>query len=268
MWRGLYTAAAGMMTEMVRTDTLANNLANASTSGFKRDEAVNKEFEPLLLRRINDPNDRANEVTTFRGFSIGNPEPKVGTLGLGSYVDEVATDWSQGAMQTTGNPLDLAISGNGYLAVQTPQGIRYTREGNLFRSANGELQTVRGQAVLDNRGRAIRLPEDAVTVLFGAQGQIYANGNQQIGQLQFVQFDDPRALIKQGNSLYMAQQGAQPQPATGEIVQGALEVSNTNTVSEMVSLINNYRVYETGSRAVMTQDTMLDKVINDIARAT
>ncbi|MBR2215578.1 MAG: flagellar hook-basal body protein [Selenomonadaceae bacterium] len=266
MWRGLYTAASGMITEAVRTDTLANNLANASTSGFKRNETVVKEFEPLLMRRINDPNDKSEEVTSFRGFSVGPSHRRVGTLGLGSGVAEIATDFSQGAMQSTGNPLDIAISGNGYLAVQTPQGIRYTREGNLFRAASGELQTVRGQAVVNQQSRPIVIPADARSVQFGAQGEVYVNGGQQIGRLQFVEFNDRNALVKQGNSLYMARAGANPQPATGEIVQGALEASNTNTVSEMVELINNYRIYEAGSKALLTQDSLLDKAVNDIGR--
>ena len=97
--------------------------------------------------------------------------------------------------------------------------------------------------------------------------QLYAD-NVQIGQLQFVQFDNRRAVLKQGNNLYYPQEGAQPQPATGEIQQGLLERSNTNVVSEMVELINNYRMYEAGSKAVTTQDAMLDKSVNDVGRLT
>ena len=265
MWRGLYTAGAGMITETKRTDTIANNLANANTSGYKRDDAINREFAPMLIRRINDGK-MQNDVTSIKGFSLGGTAPVVGTLGLGSYIDEIATDHTQGGLQTTGNPLDLAVSGNGYFAVQTPQGVRYTRDGNFYKSARGQLQTVNGQAVLDNQGRPITIPAGTTTVSVGDKGQILADG-QPLATLQFVQFGpDRRALLKQGNSLYYPQAGAQPQPATGVIQQGMLENSNTNVVSEMVELINNYRIYEAGSKAVTTQDTMLDKSVNEVGK--
>ncbi len=170
MWRGLYTAASGMITEMKRTDTLANNLANANTAGFKRDEAINMEFEPMLIKRINDGTDR-NDITSFKGFHVGDNLPTVGTLGLGSYIDEIATDHSQGGFQTTGNPLDLGISGDGYFAVDTPQGVRYTRNGSFFRSSTGELQTVNGQRVRGQGGNAINIPENAINLNVTAQGE-------------------------------------------------------------------------------------------------
>lgn len=266
MWRGLYIAGSGMITETKRTDTLANNLANANTNGFKRDEAISREFEPMLIKRINDGINK-NDVTSFKQFHVGDQYPVVGTLGLGSRIDEIATEHSQGAFETTGNPLDLAISGNGYFAIQTPNGVRYTRDGNFYKSANGQIQTVNGQTVLGVNGQGITIPEEAVRIMVGSKGEIYAD-DQQIGQLQLVQFDNRRAVLKQGNNLYYPQEGAQPAPATGEVQQGLLERSNTNVVSEMVELINNHRLYEAGSKAVTTQDTMLEKSVTDVGRVT
>ena len=269
MWRGLYTAASGMITEMKRTDTLANNLANADTAGFKRDEAINREFEPMLIRRINDGTDKG-DVTTFKQFHVGDNLPRVGTLGLGSYIDEIATDHSQGPFQTTGNPLDLGISGDGYFAVDTPQGVRYTRNGSFFRSNRGELQTVNGQRVRSTGGGPINIPGNAIMLNVTPEGELSGiiDGERQVfGRIALVSFGpDPRAVLKQGDSLYYPQEGAQPQPATGIIEQGVLEKSNTQVVSEMVSLINNYRVYEAGSKAVTTQDTLLDKAVNEVGR--
>ena len=268
MWRGLYTAASGMITETKRTDTIANNLANVSTNGFKRDEAISAEFEPMLIRRINDTKADQSDVTSFKGFHLGLQAPVVGTLGLGSYIDEIAVDQSQGVFETMGNPLDLAIAGNGYFAVQTPQGVRYTRDGNFYRGNNGVLQTVQGLPVLDTQGRTIQIPANAAYISVGEQGQILADG-QAVGQLQFVQFgNDRRALLKQGNNLWYPQQGAQPAPATGSIQQGMLEKSNSSVVQEMVELINNHRMYEANSKAVTTQDTMLDKSVNDVGRVS
>lgn len=265
MWRGLYTAGAGMIQETQRTDTIANNLANVNTTGYKRDVAVSSEFEPMLIRRINDK-DMRSDVTSFKGFSLGGNPPVVGTLGLGSEIAEIATDHGQGIFESTGNPYDVAISGEGYFEIQTPQGVRYTRDGNFYRSSTGQLQTVNGQAVLDDQGRPITIPAGTTTISIAAKGEIFAD-NQRIARLQFVQFGpDRRALLKQGNSLYFPQAGAQPQPAAGEIQQGMLENSNTNVVSEMVNLINNYRIYEAGSKAVTSQDAMLDKSVNDVGR--
>ena len=112
MWRGLYIAASGMITETKHTDMIANNLANASNTGFKRDDMAIREFEPMLLRRINDYT-ADTDVTSFKGFRLGHGAPRVGMLGLGSAVDEIATDHLQGALQTTGNTYDFAISGEG-----------------------------------------------------------------------------------------------------------------------------------------------------------
>ena len=263
MWRGLYTAATGMVAEAVRTDSIANNLANANTTGYKRDDVIDEEFHPMLMRRINDRSKQ--DVTSFKGFSVGGQAPVVGKLGLGAYTAGIATDHAQGDMQTTGNPLDLAISGQGYFAVQTPQGVRYTRDGNFYRAANGQLSTVNGQAVLDDTNQPITIPEETASISVGTKGEVYAD-NQQIGQLQFVQFAGAQAVLKQGNNLYYPQNNAQPQAASGEIQQGMLERSNVNTVNEMVNLIANYRVYEANSKAVTTQDSMLDKSVNEVGR--
>lgn len=265
MWRGLYTAGAGMITETKRTDTIANNLANANTSGYKRDNAINEEFEPMLIKRIGDYA-AGFDVTRFKNFHVSAEEPPtVGTLGLGSKIAEIATDHAQGVFETTGNPLDLAISGNGYFVIQTPQGERYTRDGNFYLGANGQIRTVQGFNVL-GEGGPITIPEGTRAITVGATGQVLADG-QEVGQLRFVEFNDRRAVLKQGGNLFYAQQGAQPQQATGEINQGLLERSNTNVVSEMVNLIANHRVYEAGSKAVTTQDAMLEVSVNQVGRS-
>ena len=117
MWRGLYTAGIGMMTQMNRTSVISNNLANAATSGFKRDRVVDEEFGPMLIRRIND-DDPNGDITRIKQFHVGDTiPPVVGNLGLGAQTAEIVTDLSQGSMQDTGNQLDLAIVGSGFFAV-------------------------------------------------------------------------------------------------------------------------------------------------------
>ncbi len=264
MWRGLYTGAAGMITQDNRTSVIANNLANANTTGYKRDRAIDAEFHPMLIRRIND--DMPIKVTDFKGFSLDRRPPAVGTLGLGSYTSEVATDHAPGNFMTTGNTFDLAISGEGFFVIDTPQGLRYTRNGNFYRTAEGDLVTSNGQAVLSRQGRPINIPPEAERIVITTAGEIFADGAQ-VDQLGFVEFGpDRRAVLKQGDSLFYPQEGAEPVPATGTIEQGVLERSNSNVVSEMVELINNYRIYEANSKAVTTQDQMLDHSVNEVGR--
>lgn len=285
MWRGLYTAATGMVSESYRTDNIANNLSNANTTGYKRDEAVIKEFEPMLLHRIADDKGREKgDVTTIKDFSVrdgsvrvkqftlGSRGPVIGELGMGSELDEIVTDHAQGALQTTGNQLDLGISGQGYFAIQTQQGVMYTRDGNFFRGADGSLQNVNGQNVLDIRGRNIIIPPEATEIVIGANGNISAGmpgevERAPIGQLQFVEFENDRTqLEKVGNNQYRTVEGVQPRQATGSIQQGMLERSNTNVIGEMVDLIAAYRSYEASSKAVVTQDNLLDKAVNEVGR--
>lgn len=277
MLRGLYTAASGMITEQARTDTIANNLANVNTSGYKRDVAVNEEFSAMLLRRINDDNAQDDgkmpnlqDVDAARNYfvpGIDGSAPTVGELGRGSRIAEIAVDREQGALENTGNNLDLAITGDGYFLINTSQGIRYTRDGNFYRSAAGQLVTANNQAVLGINGRPINIPPDAVEINIGADGTVDANG-QNVGRIQLASFADRRALLKEGNNLYRPQNGAQPQQATSSIQQGFLERSNVNVAKEMVELITNYRTYEADSKALTTQDSLLDKAVNDVGRVS
>ena len=309
MWRGLFTAAAGMVTEQKRTDVIANNLANAATTGYKHDKAIHREFEAMLIRRYYDhedgglvgmePNAQTDlntntiDVTRFKGFDA-DPfyRPNIGRLGLGDYIDEIAVDYTQGPIETTGNELDLAIGGDGFFTIQTPDGIRYTRNGAFFRNAQGFIQDIRGYNLLDAQGQPIQIPRDMFNkdIIVTDDGGIYikgddvepyeedpiqtvTNGNQGnrqlLTQIQLVNFDDRLALRKQGDNLFYAVEDAdgniaQPQASDAVIVQGALEKSNVQIVREMVELIHNHRMYEANAKAITTQDTMLEKSVNEV----
>ena len=298
MWRGLYTAATGMITETRRTDVIANNLANAATTGYKRDFTVHREFENMLIKRVYDKADggsvgmvaegfnilgnlgtSSDDVTRIKGFSVdSNNNDGIGHLGLGDYVSEIAVDHQQGPLQTTGNTFDLAISGQGFFAVQTPDGIRYTRNGAFFRNQDGILQDIRGYTLLDTEGQPITIPPEIGNerVLVTGDGTIYATNprnrpQQRLMQIQMVQFDNPRAIQKQGDNLFYAVTDnngnvAQPQQATGQIIQGMLEKSNVQIVNAMVELIHNQRMYEANAKSVTTQDTMLESSVNQVGR--
>ena len=298
MWRGLYTAATGMITETQRTDVIANNLANAASTGYKRDFTVHREFENMLIKRVYDKADggsvgmtsegfnilgdlgtSSDDVTRIKGFSVNsNNDDGIGQLGLGDYVTEIAVDHSQGPFQTTGNTFDLAISGQGFFTIQTPDGIRYTRNGAFFRNQDGVLQDIRGYNLLDTEGNPIIIPRNIGNerIVVTGDGTIYAadQANQQqrqLAQIQLVQFNNRLAIQKQGDNLFYAVTDAngnvaQPQQATGQIVQGMLEKANVQIVNAMVELIHNQRMYEAGAKAVTTQDTMLESSVNQVGR--
>lgn len=245
MIRGLYTAASGMVAESLRNDVISNNLANANTVGFKKDVAVSRDFGTVLINRIND-----------------GPTAAVGNVGSGAQIDEVAVIHGGGAMRVTGNDFDLAIDGNGYFAVQTANGVRYTRNGSFTKTAQGELVDSEGHPVLGQRG-PVRINGGKMTV--SSDGGVMVDGIA-VDRLQLVQFQDERQLVKEGNSLFNATGGVQAQPATGQVQQGTLEISNVNVVSEMVNLINGYRTYEINSKSVQTEDQMLDKAVNEVGK--
>ena len=331
MWRGLYTAATGMISELKRTDVIATNIANAATTGYKKDITVHKEFHNMLIRRVNDfdnggmlgvdmaPFSKLSElgtskedVTQIKGFNA-DPfyRPNIGQLGLGDHIDEIAVDYQQGALESTGNTYDLAIVGDGFFALQTQSGVRYSRNGAFFKNSQGYLQDIRGYNLLDRQGNPIRIPanvaDSAVTITgegiiyvpgtelrlnpelnrWEAVGDMRRNVQQPLAQIQFVEFGNRLATQKQGDNLYylvddnegnppaanavnpnlqarIMNPDARPRPASGEILQGALEKSNTSIVYEMVELIHNQRLYETNAKAVQTQDSMLEKSVNSV----
>lgn len=244
MIKGIYTAASGMLAESVRADATANNLANVSTTGFKKDVAVNKAFASLLFNRIND-----------------GAEQPIGELGTGVQVDEIAPALTQGMMRQTDNPLDLAIEGKSFFAVETPAGVRYTRAGSFTRNSVGDLTTADGHAVLGENGR-INIAGTTVTI--SEDGVVRADGNV-AGRLRLVEFNDEKKLVREGASLFR-DAGAAEKPATGLVRQGMLEMANVNAVSEMINLISGYRAYEVNSKAVQAHDQLLDKAVNEVGK--
>lgn len=254
MIRGLYTAASGMLSEMARTDVISNNLANINTAGYKKDRAIFRTFPEMDINRIDDP------IAVSPGEKI-DPRPFIGILGTGVLLDEINTDISQGPIKNTSNPLDLALAGQGFFAVQTPGGIRYTRDGSFTRDERGYLVTAEGYNVLGQNG-PIYLPDgDEITI--NERGDVYSGGNL-MDRLQVVDFLNQRQILKQGDNLFTTNQ--QPVPANPRVVQGALEESNVNPVGEMVNLITAFRAYEATSKVVMANDDTLGKAVNDIAK--
>ncbi|HQE05867.1 MAG: flagellar basal-body rod protein FlgF [Tepidanaerobacteraceae bacterium] len=255
MIRGLYTGASGMLAEMARTDVISNNMANVNTTAFKKDRTIFRAFPEMNIHRIHDPVPAGLD-------KVVDPRPFIGMMGTGVMLDEVNTDFNQGHLITTSNPLDLAIRGEGFFQVQTPEGIRYTRDGSFSLSSNGYLVTKEGYYVLGENGPLQLLQTGDITI--SQQGEVFVN-DEYIDRLNIVTFADLNQLQKQGDNLYFTD--AVPEPLQdADVVQGALEGSNISIVAEMVDLISAFRAYEANQKVIQTHDTTLDRAINDVGR--
>ena len=253
MFRSLNVAATGMVAQETKLDTIANNLANSNTTGYKRQDA---EFEDLLYQNVRAATPNA----------AGGSAPSGTQVGCGVRVVATSRAFAQGTLQQTGNQLDIAIEGSGLLAVTKPSGeIAYTRAGNLKVDAQGRMCTSDGLAVEP----PITVPTDSTAITIAADGTVSATtagqrAPTQLGQLQIVTFPNPNGLSATGHNLYAAT-AASGEPVSGTpgtdgrgtILQGALEGSNVEMVSEMVGLIRTQRAYEINSKVISAADEML-----------
>jgi flagellar basal-body rod protein FlgG len=240
--RGLYIAASGMLADQLRQDVIANNLANATTAGFKGDRSVGEAFPSMLL----------SELGSGR---------QIGALGTGTRIAGVDVNDAQGALRNTGNKLDLAISGDGFFAVRAPGGVRYTRDGAFTTDAGGRIVTADGSAVLDTAGRPITLPRGSGEPTIDQLGNVLV-GSRRIATLQRTTLD-PASLRKQGDELF---QGRPQRAAAGSVQQGYLEQSNVNSVREMVDLIATMRSFESSQKVTQALDETLGKAVNDVPK--
>ncbi len=239
MLRGIYTSATGMVAEMDRQNVVANNLANVDTVGFKRDNVVQQPFAEIM-------------INAYSKQTIKN----IGSLGLGVQAVTEFCDFTNGNIVTTENPHDLAIEGLGLFAVETNNGVKYTRGGNFTVDKDNFLVTKAGYNVLGQNG-PIRV-EGSFTV--NQEGDIMQEGT----IIDRLQIFDPSGMVKAGEALY---DNENPQIASKyQIIQGALERSNVNAIREMIQMINVTRTYDTNQRALMAHDETLGKAVNDLVR--
>lgn len=259
----LYTAATGMTALETKLDVIANNLANVNTTAFKRDRA---NFEDMFYRHIVYPGALDSD---------GNPAPTGVSIGMGSRVSSTQTDYGQGAAQTTNNPLDMLIEGNGFFQVRDGASgdTYYTRSGNFDVNANGDI--VLGSA---SNGRllepAFTIPPDATQIVISTDGEVQVKqpGNQELqslGTIELATFQNPDGLEKLGDNLYR-ETGSSGAPVTdtpgqngvGIIRQNALEASNVEPVRELIDLITTQRAFELNSQAIQAGDQVMQQVAN------
>ncbi len=258
---GLYIAASGMDAALIRQDVIANNLANASTAGFKQNREVDEAFPTYLIARLHD-----QRINTLDGTA--EIRPNIGIMGGGVIPQEVTTDYSQGSHEDTKNPLDFAVNGAGYFfTVLNPEGKTFlTRNGNFSLDGNGRLVTQDGLPVLGHNGE-IYIDGNQVTV--DAEGNISVDGKA-LDQLQVVQVQDPSQLTKVGHSLFSAAPGAKVDMAPDDIQvqQGTLEQSNVDSIREMVNMINTSRAYDLNSRVISSYDDLFYMAATEIGTLT
>lgn len=260
MVRGLYTAAAGALVAEAQADVIANNLANVNTAGFKRTLLqVQSAPELGVYRMQNDP------AAALGGGTASTPAIQfVGALGTGSQVADTPADFEQGSLSHTGNSLDLAIQGAGFFTLQTPQGIRYTRDGQFTRDAQGYLVTLDGDRVLGRNG-PIALQSGNVQI--AQDGTVRQNG-QSIDQLRVVSFANQQAVRPEGDNRFVDTGNARPaQDAASTVNQGFLEGSNASVVRSMVDLITAQRWFEANQKVIQTQDTTNGYAVQTVARS-
>jgi flagellar basal-body rod protein FlgF len=227
MDRGLYLAASGMLAEQLRQDQIANDLSNSSTSGYKAERTTQQSFGKLLL---------TNSVT---GASIGSQS-------TGVAVTNTVTDWTPQALKDTGEPLDMAVNGDGFFAVQTAGGVRYTRNGEFQSDAQGRLVTAMGDPVLGRNNQPVRI---------GADGKVDPRN------LNVVLLTNPE---KVGNNYITGTPGAVAGQVAGSVRAGALEGSGADANQAMVDMIESMRAYEAGQKVIHTIDETLGKAASSV----
>lgn len=246
MIRGLYTSATGMLANEVQMNTLSNNLANADTNGYKRDQTVKETFPEMLLSRMEK----------------GKQPVEIGTLNNGVAIAGNYSDFTQGSFTETGSELDLAIEGDGFFVVDTPQGVRYTRDGSFSLNEAGVIVDKSGYPVMGQEGILQTIPDESVSI--GDDGVVRVN-ELEVDTIQLVDFADLNDLEKVGDNLYQTDQPVQG-AENYSLHSGALEMANVKIVQEMVSIIEATRNYESNQKAIQTADMTLDKAVNEVGR--
>jgi flagellar basal-body rod protein FlgF len=265
----LWVPLSGAIAQQRKVDTIANNVANANTPGFKKDQLTFKEYITALRKGTQDI-DLPNKEWSPKDFykSYGAEHAKV-------EVDASYTNFEQGQLSPTGNTLDLGLRGKGFLEVQTPNGIRFTRRGILSLRSDGLLITDQGYPVLAKtdslqtpaENRFIKIPTGAKNLTVNIQGGIFADGAP-ISDLAVAVFNDMHALRKEGNGLFInkSPNNYKLGETSTTVHQGFVEQSNVNTISEMSELIKAHRHFEAIQNVIKTYDQISQKGVNEIGK--
>jgi flagellar basal-body rod protein FlgF len=275
--KNIWVPLSGQIAQQRKVETIANNVANANTAGFKKDQLVFKEHLTALSKGSDDIHIPRKEFSPDDFYHTQGAE--------NAYVDVAGsyTNHDQGQLVPTNNPFDVALNGKGFIEVLTPQGVRYTRTGNLSLSKDGELVTSQGFKVLqpltakpeELRGpaaealpspeeRILKLPHNQAITISREGGVLTRQGL--VGSISVVEFEDVHALRKEGNNLFInpSEANAKRVELATTVNQGFIEGSNVNAVEEMSELIKAHRHFESIQKAINAYDSVTGKAVNDI----
>ncbi len=264
----LWVPLSGAIAQQAQIDTLANNVANANTPGFKEDSLIFKEHLTALEKghdQIDLPENKEFAPEDFyHSYGAENSFVK---------IDGTYTNFTQGTLAPTNGPLDVAIKGNGFFSVLAPNGVRYTRKGSFSLAKDGTLVTdqgfpvlAKGDSSLNPKNNLIKFSSLDGPIKINHQGEIFM-GNVKTGDLGVVEFKDPKALLKEGSSLYINRTQENISTQSNSVVhQGFQEESNVNVINEMTKLIKANRNFESIQRAIKTYDNMASKANNELLR--
>lgn len=241
MYQGYYNLASQMISQNRNLNVISNNMSNAVTPGYKSDTFLGTTFREEMLYRT--------------GGTDNKTPAAVGTVSRMWASDTTATNFENGAIESTGNVLDFALEGNGFFQIQTPEGTVYTRSGSFTTDNEGYL-TLPGIGRVLGNGGAIQLPTDQIEV--DAVGQIFSRlDGAYLGQIAVVDFEDYTQLEKDGNGMFVT--GAAPQGSNAQIVQGALEGSNVSMIGEMVAMMSSQRAIQSSAQVLKMYDQLMGK---------
>ena len=260
MQDGVFSGLFGALTTEHRMNMIANNLANVNTHGYKRDTVAFKDTMSYYAHdEIREPLMNCRSKPLF-------PEPK----NLARPRLAVSqTDFAQGSLHYTGNPLDVAIAGDAFFKFETPQGEFLSRQGGFLLSADGTLVTPRGYPVMGTAGNIV-IPQGTRHVHIAEDGQVFAD-DVPLGAFALVTVTDPRSLEKQGHNMYRLRQGSSDAerpiaPGEAKVAQGYMEKANVEVVYEMVNMIEVQRLFEAYQKVMQSSDTLDREAISKVAR--
>lgn len=255
MVKGLYTAYTGLKQQQNRLDIITNNMANASTTGYKKEGVTSVGFDEVLAVKIKDSSD------AYLNKALGH-------MSMGVKIGETYTDYSQGSFRVTDNDYDLALDGAGFFEISFTNKAgetttKYTRDGSFTLTKEGFLVTKDGDFVLGSNG-PIQI-DTQLKASIDDNGNIYQEG-ELVDTINVVDFTDYNYLAKYGENLYDLVEGGTMQESAARVQQGVLEMSNMNIVSEMVDMIAITRNFESNQKVMQTIDDTLDKTVNQVGR--
>lgn len=250
MIRGFYDSVSGMVAMSKRMEAATTNLANVQTNGYKQERTAMSAFAEQMVARL-DGTETAQTI---------------GPVSLAGVSTLQQLDWSQGPFQATGRELDLALAGPGVFTIETPDGIRYTRNGAFVRNADGVLTTITGRPVLGQNG-PVQAGSGQISVL--DDGTVLVDGNP-VDKLQVVEFGPAPDLQRSGNTELLAPEGGPlPEAALNTVVrQGFVESSNVDVTATLTTIIEIQRAYEANQRMIQSQDELIGRAANEIADPT